>query len=110
MKIYLASPYSHANPDVRETRFELAAKAAAELMRRGNLVFSPIAHSHPLATFGGLRGDWNFWREFDHSFFEWADELWVLELPGWDTSPGIADELALFPRDKAIKYINPSEL
>ena len=111
MKIYLASPYSHDNPDVRETRFELAAKAAASLMRQGHFAFSPIAHSHPLAVHGDLRGDWKFWRDFDHSFFDWCDELWVLTLPEWDKSPGVRAEVVdAQKRGIPVKYIDMSEV
>ena len=44
--IYLASPYSHPDPSVREQRFQNACRIAAELMRSGRIVYSPVAHSH----------------------------------------------------------------
>ena len=58
--IYLASPYSHPDATVREARFQAACRATASLIRAGHEVFSPIAHSHPLAAFG-LPTDWSFW-------------------------------------------------
>jgi hypothetical protein len=54
--IYLASPYSHPNPAVREQRFQAACQAAAALLRSGQAVFAPIVHSHPLVAYG-LLGD-----------------------------------------------------
>ena len=42
--IYLATPYSHKDPQVRQNRYEHACKVAGKLMEEGNLVFCPIAH------------------------------------------------------------------
>lgn len=47
--IYLASPYSHADPAVQRHRYKEAQRATAEMMIEGRVVFSPIAHSHPIA-------------------------------------------------------------
>lgn len=74
-KIYLAIPYS----GMTESSYEQATKATAELMS-GDLnvnVFSPITHSHPL-TQHGLRGDWQFWKQVDFQFIDWAEEVWVI--------------------------------
>ena len=62
--IYLASPYSHPDPKVREARWREACRTAAFLMKGGQFVFSPIAHRHPIAEFG-LPGGWEFWERFD---------------------------------------------
>ena len=62
--IYLASPYSHPDPAVRERRFRAACSAAAFLLQAGHAVFSPIAHGHVLAEHG-LPTDWSFWQRFD---------------------------------------------
>jgi hypothetical protein len=62
--IYLASPYSHPDPAVRQERYEAVCQAAAELISRGHIVFSPVAHSHTIATYG-LPGDWEFWQRTD---------------------------------------------
>ena len=65
--IYLASPYTHSDASVRESRFDAACKATAELVRSGQVVFSPIAHGHPLVRFG-LPIDWDYWARFDHEY------------------------------------------
>ena len=59
-KIYLAGPYSHPDPTVRAIRFHKLNDKAAELLRAGNLVFSPISHSHPIAEQCELPKDWEF--------------------------------------------------
>jgi hypothetical protein len=90
--IYLASPYSHPDPAVREARWRVACRAAAQMMRRGELVFSPIAHSHSMCEVG-LPGDWAFWREFDQRMIAVCDELRVLMLDGWRESAGVSAEV-----------------
>lgn len=91
--IYLASPYTHPDPAVRQERFEAACRAAAALMRRGRICFSPIAHSHPLCQYG-LPGDWEFWQRQDLEFLAACDEVVVLKLDGWQHSRGIQAEIA----------------
>ena len=54
--IYLASPYTHHDPEVRLERYRAVCRAAAGLIRQGRVVFSPIAHSHAI-TEHGLPGD-----------------------------------------------------
>ena len=92
--IYLASPYTHADPSVREARFQAVCRQAAEMMRRGVVVFSPIAHSHAIAAYG-LPIEWAFWERFDRVFLERCDEVWVLALDGWSVSRGVQAEIAM---------------
>jgi nucleoside 2-deoxyribosyltransferase len=94
IKIYLASPYSDPDhiPVVEEGRFQAACRKAAEIMEAGYIVFSPIAHSHPIAKYGDLPKDINYWKETDQCFIEWADEVWFLMIPGWMESKGMALE------------------
>ena len=92
--LYLASPYSHSDPAVRQARFEAACRAAAALMLRGHRVFSPIAHSHPIATLGNLHvTDHDFWMRQDAGFLHAARAVVVLALEGWTSSAGIQHEL-----------------
>jgi nucleoside 2-deoxyribosyltransferase len=92
--IYLASPYSHPDPSVREHRFRTACQAAASMLRDGHIVFSPIVHSHPLVAFG-LPTAWAAWERIDRAFLERCDELAVLMLDGWDQSVGVQAELRI---------------
>jgi hypothetical protein len=90
--IYLASPYSDKDPDVMEARFHAVCRFAGRLMREGQVVYSPIAHCHPIAVRVELPRDWGFWQKFDREMIAKADELWILRLPGWDSSRGVAAE------------------
>ncbi len=63
------------------------------MIRSGNSVYCPIAHSHPLCEYG-LASDWQFWQEHDLKFLNACDELVVLQLDGWQQSVGIQAEIA----------------
>lgn len=91
-RIYLASPYSHAEAEIRRLRMLAACKSAAQIMRGGDLVFSPVAHSHPVAGFG-LPPEWDYWRNWCLSFLEnWATDFYILQIPGWKESIGVSAE------------------
>ena len=106
--IYLASPYSHPDPAVREDRFRAACLAAAALLRQGHAVFSPIAHSHCVATVGDLDPSWALWRAGDLRLLEACDELVVLRLDGWDRSVGVTEEVAYArSRGTPVAYLDP---
>ena len=92
--IYLASPYSHANPSIHEQRYQAACRATAALIGAGQVVFSPVVHSHPLVAFG-LPTAWAAWEQIDRAFLERCDELAVLMLDGWDQSIGVRAELQI---------------
>ena len=93
--IYLASPYSHPDEAVRVARFEAVCRFAAQRIAEGLVVFSPIAHTHPIAVYGGLPLGFDFWREFDQRMIAACDALWVLCLRGWRHSRGIAEEISI---------------
>src|SRR4051794_15067165 len=92
--IYLASPYSHSDPRIRESRFQAACRATAQLIRAGHSVFSPIVHGHPLACLG-IPTDWAFWQRFDEEHLKRCDELLVLQIEGWRESEGVQAEIVL---------------
>ena len=104
--IYLASPYSAPANWLREMRFHDVCRYAAKMMREGLHVFSPIAHSHPLAAYG-LTGAWAFWEAQDREFLSMCSELWVLMLPGWEASTGVTAEIAIANElGLPIRYVN----
>jgi len=107
-RIYLACPYSHPDAFFRHRRFEAVNKAAADLLKTGNIVFSPISHTHPVALAADLPLGWNFWCDFDRSFLEWCDEVVVLCLPGWTESTGVMNEIAI-ARElcRPVRFIEP---
>ena len=102
--IYLASPYWHPEPTVRDQRYLAACRATVRLLLAGHTVFSPIVHGHSLIAFG-LPMDWDFWSRHDEQYLRRCQELIVLAIPGWDESEGVQHEIDLAQRlGKVIRY------
>lgn len=107
--IYLCVPYSHPDAVVRQSRFEAANKAAAKLMSDGNVVFSPISHSHPVALhMDGMANDCEFWLDQDRAFLSMSKRVVVLKIYGWDKSKGIGVEVSEALRAGVpVEYMEP---
>jgi hypothetical protein len=106
--IYLASPYTHSDPRVRDARFNAACQATAVLVRAGQIVFSPIVHGHPLVRFD-LPIEWEYWEHFDREYLRRCDELAVLMLDGWRESRGVQAEIDLAIEMKLpVRYLSPA--
>ncbi len=93
--IYLASPYSDPDKSVMEERFNAACKAAGEIFLEGHMVFSPIAHTHPIAKAVNLPQGFDFYADYDYAMLTRCDELIVLRLTGWEESRGVQEEIKM---------------
>lgn len=93
--IYLATPYSDPDPAVRKGRFDIVNRVAADLMRDGLHIFSPISHAHPIALAGNLPKCWEFWQEYDRAILAACAKMIVLMQDGWKTSVGVTAERKL---------------
>lgn len=91
--IYLASPYSHADPKVRQLRYEYCVVAVAELLHQGIFAYSPILHNHAISCFRDLGRDFEAWEKYDITFLVRCDELRILTLEGWQESKGVTGEI-----------------
>lgn len=111
MLAYLASPYTHSDPAIREARAKAACCAAAALIKQGHHILAPIGFFHYIHLCGELVADWDFWNKLDYNILCRCDALWVLLLQGWDTSTGIKAEMK-FARylGMPISYVDPATL
>lgn len=103
---YLASPYSKYERGL-EAAWQVACAAASMLLRQGVSVYSPIAHSHPIAIQGGLDPlDSKLWMRMNQPLMDQATGLIVLQMKGWEESVGVQAEIDAFGRaGKTIMYI-----
>jgi hypothetical protein len=92
---YLAVPYSHPDPAIRLARFKAANIAAGALMQQGEIVFSPISHTHPIAEECELPKGWEFWQAFDRAYLAQSRRLVVLCIDGWQESVGVSAEILI---------------
>jgi hypothetical protein len=98
--IYLAIPYTGNE----EYAFRLSTIIAAELSLRGEVVYSPITHSHPMTQFRNMPGDWDFWGEIDRQYISRAYRVYVIQAEGWKQSIGVQAEIEI-----ALRYHVPVE-
>jgi hypothetical protein len=110
--IYLATPYSHSDPAIREWRYQVVTRYAAALTLDGEHVFSPITHSHPMVEHGAAT-DWEYWREVDLFWLDHCKLMHVLCLDGYSESTGVKAEIEYFHkhgRALSILYLGPSAI
>lgn len=92
--IYLASPYTHADPKIRAARHVAICKVAAYLMEQLDLVvYSPIAHSHPIEAHLRSPKSHEWWMRQCIGMLRKSDALYVCKLPGWEDSKGVGIEI-----------------
>lgn len=93
--IYLASPYSHPDQEVREARYRAACRKAAQYATKGIAVFAPIVHSHPLVPYLPKEQcmDFDLWMRLDLPLLKDAAEMHVLCIAGWRESRGVTREI-----------------
>ena len=113
--IYVATPYSKwANaPGLSLSKAaSAAAKLTGELMAMGIKCYSPIAHCHYITLNSYLDPlDHRMWMEQCAPMMEAASGCIVLQLPGWNNSKGVAEEVAYFSHaSKPVHYVDPCRL
>lgn len=104
---YLATPYTKYEGGI-EAAFEAAAAITARLVKASLSVYSPIAHTHPVAMHGGIDPlDHSIWLDFDLRMMRAADVLIVAQMQGWRESFGVSQEIKFFQNaGKPILYLN----
>jgi hypothetical protein len=92
-RVYLGSPFTHPEKNVRMDRHGRTTRILTILLRAGFLVYEPIAHYLDAGEImGPMPGE--FWDRLNHTFLdEWANVLVVYQLPGWRESRGLTGEI-----------------
>jgi hypothetical protein len=93
---YLATPYTKYPAGIVQA-FRDACTVAARLVKGGVSVYSPIAHTHPIAIHGEIDPlDLSIWIPFDHAMLEVSDALVIAKMLTWEQSYGIKHEVEFF--------------
>lgn len=105
---YLATPYSKYPAGI-EWAFIDACKETALLLRAGVPIFSPIAHTHPIAVHGNINPlDHEVWLPADRPMMDAACGLIVCKMETWEKSYGIGVEIETFKAaGKPVIYMTP---
>jgi len=98
---YLATPYTKYTAGI-EAAFVEACRIAAWLIGQDVSVYSPIAHTHPIAIHGRMDPVTNhsLWLRADKPLMLAAHGLVVVRMAGWDESIGIAEEMEVFRAER----------
>lgn len=93
--MYIASPYTHSDPMIRQRRFEKALDFTVWLALKYKLWgFSPIGHSHHMGTMHPeLPYTFGFWEAWNNTMIRASVGLVVLQIDGWENSKGIEAEI-----------------
>jgi len=92
--IYLACAYGKVPKPQQKRRYQIASEVAGNLLKAGNLVYSPLSHSHPMQVYGNMKWSSTQWLEYDEFYLERCDILMVLQLTNaWRNSEGILHEI-----------------
>lgn len=108
---YLATPYTKYRAGIWPA-YKEAARIAGRLTAIGLNVYSPIAHSHPLAVYGGIDPlDHDLWMRVDAPFVAICGALIVAKMDGWRDSKGVTIEIESFATaGKPIFSVEPNSL
>lgn len=94
--VYVATPYTKYAHGHAAAAYD-AAEVTARLVDFGLSPFSPIAHSHAVATVGRLdKVDGALWQRVDAPWVRLAEACVVVKMPGWEESSGVQHEIAEF--------------
>ena len=92
MFTYLASPYTHDDPAVRQKRYEDVMEVVSVFVLKNEGVYSPVLHFHPLVVKHAIPTDYDFWEDLILSMLRRARDLVIVKIDGWETSVGLREE------------------
>lgn len=90
---YIASPYTHDDPVIRQRRYEKALDFTVWLASAYRIWgYSPIVHSHNMV---GLQSaaDHGWWMEWGKAMLVPARAMIVFQIKGWEESKGVQMEM-----------------
>lgn len=105
---YLATPYSKY-PGGLQAAFDMACEQTALLVKAGIPVFSPIAHTHPVAMIAGMDPlDHTIWLPCDQPMMDAASGIIMVRAESWEKSYGMKVELETFTAaGKRVVWMDP---
>jgi hypothetical protein len=110
--IYLASPYSHIDPEIELVRYRQITNIAGRLIDKGVVLFAPITQSVAVVKYSRVNSrGFDYWEKFDKEFVSLSDEVWVVVMPGWRESVGVQEEIRYAESlGKPVRYLCPKSL
>lgn len=108
---YLGSPYTKYPAGI-EQAFKDVSAIAAKMLEAGVSVYSPIAHTHPIAIHGGLDPlDFEKFLKFDAAMMKKSDALVIAMMESWEQSYGLRHEIDVFKKaGKPVFALTPATM
>lgn len=108
---YLASPYSHADKERMQQRYEAIDAIGAWLCLEDIILIEPISMCHEKSINYDMPTGYEYWKRRDRTFVRMSDGVIVAKIEGWDKSIGLTDEInyARFLGKKII-YLEPEDM
>lgn len=91
--LYIASPFTHKDPEIMRLRYVAAFEYTAARMSFGEVCFSPIVYGYEFFAQGKARPDFEFWQDLNDRMILASTRVEVLKMPGWEASRGIFHEV-----------------
>lgn len=123
MKIYLSCPYTSPDAKIIEKRVKQAQQAVDWLNAtyftgsndENDGVLCPIVHTDIIANSFHIKDKdaltHEQWMRLDKILLSNCNQLFVLQLDGWDNSKGVIEEIAYAKElGMPIEYINPKQI
>jgi hypothetical protein len=106
-KIFVSLPYGDPDISVVSMRVQAAALHCATILEQGNIPVCPIVSGHSIMVYKPTT-TFTKWLEYALTFLnKEIDEVHLLQLPGWNTSHGVLQELDIAIELRIpIKYIS----
>lgn len=110
--IYLASPYSHPDPQVRASRYSSVLPVLAALAHKRISVYSPIVHWYNVEIHCGMDlTAHDLWKWSDCDMMNLCTDGLFLKIDGWKTSRGMEhEEQFLRNLAKPVAWVYPEEI
>lgn len=98
---YFAHPYSCRDENGQcvlageDANFRICNFRAAELIKRGYNIYSPISHTHPIHMACSeflARSEHELWYQLDNEFIDRTNWSGIILAPGWEKSSGCKAE------------------
>lgn len=107
--VYLACPYSNNDPEIVKSNIQTFCKIDALLISQGYFTVSPLL-KHFVLHHQNIPGTWEYWKNYAYELLSNCTEMFVICLPGWETSVGVQAEIEYCQkRGKPIVYLNPDD-
>lgn len=91
---YLASPYSHIDPERMAKRYEAIDAIGAFLCLEDIILIEPISMCHQKSLSFDMPTGYEYWKRRDRTFVRLSEGLIAACIEGWQESKGMQDEIA----------------